>query len=34
LMCWGSNTAQQLGLAAAADTMFDAPLPVPGMRGR
>ena len=33
MYCWGSNTSQQLGLAATADTMYAVPVPVPGMNG-
>lgn len=38
MYCWGSNSAQQLGLTAAqdtiaADTMYDAPVIIPGMTG-
>lgn len=38
MYCWGSNDVQQLGLSAAidsipADTMFDAPVAIPGMTG-
>ena len=33
MYCWGSNTAEQLGLSATADSMYDSPQPVPGMGG-
>lgn len=31
--CWGTNNSRQLGLSGTADTMYDAPQPVPGMGG-
>jgi alpha-tubulin suppressor-like RCC1 family protein len=33
MYCWGGNQAQQLGLSAAADSEYAAPVPVPGMTG-
>ena len=33
MYCWGSNAARQLGLDASADTMYLAPVAVPGMTG-
>ena len=33
MLCWGSNSSRQLGLDASADTMYLAPVPVPGMAG-
>ncbi len=31
IYCWGANQAQELGLSATADTMYAAPVPVPGL---
>jgi len=31
IYCWGANQAQQLGLSASADSMYAAPVPVPGL---
>ena len=31
MYCWGDNKAQELGLAASADSMYAVPQPIPGL---